>query len=92
MGEFSGLGLLDIIAIQSALWIMPMNSLLGMIDVRAFERMKKFRKDINLGSFSQNNIIVSLTDFEKTLSTIYKIMQRYIDDLDAGDTSLSQQS
>jgi hypothetical protein len=89
MGEFSGLGLLDILAIQAALWIMPANSLLGLIDLRAFSRLK-LRKDIKSDALTQNDVIASLTDFEKTLRTIYVIMQKYINDLDRGDTSLSQ--
>ncbi len=40
MGEFSGLGLCDILAIIASLYIMPIEDLLGFLDKDAFERMK----------------------------------------------------
>lgn len=77
MGEFSGIGLIDMIAIQAALWIMPGNSLLGLIDNRAFTRMTTYRKEINLNGASQNDVITSLTDFQSSLSTTYLLIQAY---------------
>lgn len=77
MGEFSGIGLIDMIAIQSALWIMPGNSLLGLIDNRAFTRMTTYRKEININGASQNDIITSLTDFQTSLMTTYLLIQAY---------------
>jgi len=40
MGEFSGLGLCDILAIIASLYIMPIEDLLGFLDKDAFDRMK----------------------------------------------------
>ena len=40
MGEFSGLGLCDILAIIASLHIMPIEDLLGFLDKDAFDRMK----------------------------------------------------
>jgi hypothetical protein len=88
MGEFSGLGLIDMIAIQAALWIMPQNSLLGLIDTNAFDRMNTYRSStINLNGASQNDIMASLMDFEKTLTTIYLLIQDYFDSIYDGSSS-----
>lgn len=86
MGEFSGIGLIDMVAMQAALWIMPENSLLGLIDKRAFSRISEFRSDtINLQSASQNDLNTSLQDFEKTLKTIYLFIQDYYNSLGTGE-------
>lgn len=87
MGEFSGLGLIDMIAIQAALWIMPENSLLGLIDTRAFARVQQFRPNINLNGATQNDVLTSLTDFEGTLKTIYLLIQDYYDSIYDGSAS-----
>jgi hypothetical protein len=88
MGEFSGLGLIDMIAIQAALWVMPQNSLLGLIDLNAFTRMQTYRKTtINLNGATQNDIMTSLMDFEKTLTTIYLLIQDYYDSIYDGSSS-----
>lgn len=83
MGEFSGIGVLDILAIQAALFIMDGNSLLGLIDSNAYLRAGS-RKDINISGHSQNTIIGSLTSFEMTLKNIYLVMQGYFDNLNNG--------
>lgn len=90
MGEFSGLGLIDMVAIQAALWIMPANSLLGLIDLNAFGRITpQIRPDINLNGASQNDIMTSLSDFETTLKTIYLLIQDYYDSIyDGSDSSV----
>lgn len=41
MGEFSGLGLCDIVAIVGSLWVMPKNTLLGFLDSDAFARAQQ---------------------------------------------------
>jgi hypothetical protein len=86
MGEFSGIGMLDILAIQAALWIMPINSLVGLIDTRAFARIPA---NLQSTSVSQNDVITSLTDFEKNLIVIYKLIQTYLDNLQTGNTVLN---
>lgn len=42
MGEFSGLGLCDIVAIVGSLWIMPKDLLLGFLDADAFARAQLY--------------------------------------------------
>lgn len=90
MGEFSGIGLIDIVAIQAALWIMPQASLLGLIDTRALQRIADFRPDINIKGTDNNpvvpdDVITSLENFEKTLSIIYSIIQDYYKGINNGD-------
>lgn len=85
MGEFGGIGLIDMVAIQAALWIMDPQALLGLIDKRAFDRISEFRKDtINLGASTQLGVIDSLTNFEQILRTIYTFIQDYYDGLNNG--------
>jgi hypothetical protein len=76
VGEFSGLGLLDIMAIQAALWIVDPAVLVGLIDSRAQARMQ-LRKDITPPS-PNSNIINCLTEFEAIVKQIYKLIGSYI--------------
>ena len=77
MGEFSGIGLIDIVAMQTALWIMEPSALLGLIDQRAFQRAKKYRPDLNLNNINQADITTALQNFETTLKQIYLYIQTY---------------
>jgi hypothetical protein len=92
MGEFSGIGLIDIIAIQAALWIMPEKSLLGLIDARAYARLQKYRTDLNVNdpdgsAISPNPIMQSLTEFETALKTVYSLIQNYYDSIYNGSVT-----
>jgi hypothetical protein len=91
MGEFSGLGVLDVLSIQSTLWVMPINSLLGLIDQRAFARLKE-RSDLKSASLAQNPISTSMMDFDTGVSVTFKLIQQYFNDLSAGDFSLTNQN
>lgn len=79
-GEFSGLGLLDIFAIQAALWSMSPEGIIGLIDEdarnRADENTIKGKIDIVLPD-SSKPILEALTEFEKKLSEIYAFMGGY---------------
>ena len=77
MGEFSGIGLLDIFATQAALWIMDPSALLGLIDTRAFARLHT-RTDINIGSASQMAPLAAISSFETTVQTIYQLIDALI--------------
>jgi hypothetical protein len=91
MGEFGGIGLLDILSIQATLWVMPISSLLGLIDQRAFARLQK-RTDLNSTSLTQNSIAQSMADLDSGVSINLKLIQQYFDDLKAGDFSLTNQN
>jgi hypothetical protein len=71
MGEFSGLGLLDIIAIQLVLWTISEEALVGLIDEPAQQRMGQV---LYLKSVTPKLILDSLKEFEKQLSGIYVLM------------------
>lgn len=82
-GEFSGLGLLDIMAIQITLWSLPVEVLAGLIDERAFVRLQS---DNSLKSDALSNsrvsIMEALVQFEKKISEVYKLMQKFVDNLE----------
>lgn len=70
MGEFSGLGLCDIIAIIAALYLMPPASLLGFLDPDALSRMNtQFNH-----TFTSPGIQQAMTDFTATLQQFYQLM------------------
>lgn len=84
MGEFSGLGLIDIVAIQSALWLMDRDKLVGLIDSRAYERLKnkKYRPNLNVSGISRSeDVLESIKDFETKLKDIYSLIQLYFDQI-----------
>lgn len=75
-GEFSGLGLLDIIAIQATLWIIDKNSLLGLIDDSAIERMQNIQ-GLRANTGGRATPLNALKEFEKKLSEIYVLMELF---------------
>jgi hypothetical protein len=81
VGEFSGLGLLDIFAIQAAMWVVDPSVLVSMIDGRALARMQQ-RQDLTFNGVSQgSDIIQTLTQFETVVVSMYKLIDAYIQDL-----------
>jgi hypothetical protein len=86
MGEFSGIGIIDMLAIQAALWIMDSSSLLGLIDDAAFARLKANRPNLNLNGNSQSDIRSSLQELEKQIKYIYLLTQKYIDSINNGSS------
>ncbi len=87
-GEFSGLGLLDIMAIQAAFWIMEPEALVGLIDNEAIGRMQS---DQNLqGTLGGFKPIDALKEFEKKISEIYVLIQAFYAEALAGGTNIKQ--
>jgi len=81
MGEFSGLGLCDIFAIQGALHILPLRYLLGLIDDDAFDRMNKILKT-NIESSDRSSPDEALEELSSIVFDFYGIMDKiYIDKL-----------
>ncbi len=90
MGEFSGLGLIDIIAIQAAFWLMDRDKLVGLIDARAYARLKEHRPNLNVKGISRSeDIFESLKDFETKLKDIYLLIQLYFNQLYSGKAYIS---
>jgi len=80
MGEFSGLGLCDIIAVIGALKTMPIEDLLGLLDTDAYARAQTL---LGSGLPAKNPSVVDCLDsLEQEVSAFYQIMdQTYIDAL-----------
>ena len=90
MGEFSGLGILDIIAIQSAFWLMDMDKLLGLLDRTAYDRLVSSRPFINAGDFARSeDVFESLTHFETHLKEVYSLIQLYFNQIYTGNPASS---
>lgn len=75
MGEFSGFGLCDIIAILGALYIMPKEQLLGFLDIDALARMNKVPGLSGTASTLEEASIAlhaKVKDFYILMDTIYE--------------------
>ena len=75
-GEFSGLGLLDIIAIQATLWIISPGALLGLIDDVAISRMQT-NASLKADTSARLSITDALTEFETKLSGVYVLFNSF---------------
>lgn len=87
MGEFSGLGLCDIIAIYTALWTVDKNVLVNMLDDEAFDRMYSdpaLRDDVVESRKSSGSRTLGGTDvlqqFESKIKEIYNLMDKLLQD------------
>ncbi len=88
MGEFSGLGLCDIIAVMAALYIMPVNDLLGFLDDAAFTRMKtamQLQDMVGSGTTSpqvvKSDITTAHTSFISKVKDFYNLMDKIYQDI-----------
>lgn len=87
MGEFSGLGLCDIIAIMGALYVMPLNdhtdtgNLLGFLDNDAIDRAEVVLKQPS-GSLrsARSGIVPAMTSLCDTVNAFYQIMDKIFED------------
>lgn len=77
MGEFSGLGLCDIIAVMGTLYIMPKNDLLGFLDEDAIARMNVSLK-LNVSS---PGVQVAANSFSSTVKDFYNLMDKIYQDV-----------
>lgn len=77
MGDFSGLGLCDIVAVMGALYIMPKNDLLGFLDDDALKRMNVLLK-LNESS---PGIQPAMNSFVSTVKDFYNLMDKIYQDL-----------
>jgi hypothetical protein len=75
-GEFSGFGLCDMVAILGALYIIPIENLLGFLDPDSYTRAKKhpLLKNGVLPENNPSNIKDALNDLTKTVKNYYDIM------------------
>lgn len=73
MGEFSGLGLCDIVAVMGALYIMPRESLLGFLDPDSFSRMTNSVNYIP-DNVVQSDITTTMNSFLENVKGYYNLM------------------
>ena len=77
MGEFSGLGLCDIVVIMGAFWLIDKADLIGLLDKDAYDRMKvipELKEDPSISIRSDIN--ASLTNFEKKVHELYELADK----------------
>lgn len=86
MGEFSGLGLCDIVAVIGTLYTMPIADLLGLLDQDAYARAQTA-----LGSVpaATSSITACMTSLLQGVSAFYQIMDQVFTDT-LGNQSLNQ--
>jgi hypothetical protein len=83
MGEFSGLGLCDILATIASLYIMPIENLLGFLDDDAFERMKY---KLNQPSVTKSNLSESIAQLTEKTKAFYNLMDQICKDIDQNNS------
>lgn len=84
MGEFSGLGLCDILAICTALWVVDKTVLLNLLDDTALARMAE---DPTLKVISiTRDTPGSLIKFEQAVKEVYELMDKLYQDIRSGNT------
>lgn len=75
-GEVSGLGLIDVLAIYTALWAIDIDTLIGFLDEEAFDRLYKFNPELRTGEVElrKGGLVLDgisvLTTFENKLFNI----------------------
>lgn len=79
MGEFSGFGLLDAICIITALYVMPKENLLGLLDDESFLRCKTQLSLPN--NQEKSNIIFSLEELNKQIHAMYNLSEKIFTDV-----------
>lgn len=91
MGEFSGLGLADIIAIVGSLYVIPQVNLLGFLDDDAIVRAETVL-GVSAGSLQgqRPDLTTAMTSFASTVNLFYLIMdQVFLDNWNAGGLNIT---
>lgn len=86
MGEFSGFGLCDIIAVLAALYVMPKESLTGFLDDAAYSRMITLVKFTN-GPPEHASIETAMNDLLNYVKDFYNLMDKSYEDVLQNDNS-----
>lgn len=80
MGEFSGLGLCDIVAVMGALYIMPKEDILGFLDEDAFPRMIS-ALSLQISGLVNPGLDQAMTSFIAKVKDFYNLMDKIYQDL-----------
>lgn len=77
-GEISGLGLIDILAIYTALWAIDIDVLISMLDDRSFNRMRNFNAELRAAADGANKIGINsaIQAFERQVINILSYADR----------------
>ena len=90
MGEFSGLGLCDILAISTALWIVDKETLINMLDNTAIDRMLELPElsasEVLAASASHMEPTDVLTKFESKVKEVFQLMDAIYKDIRTKNT------
>lgn len=81
MGEFSGLGLCDIVAILGGLYLMPKESLLGFLDDDAFIRMQDAGLTVSDSESAVRGLSSASNDFINVVKDLYNLMDKIYQDM-----------
>jgi hypothetical protein len=77
MGEFSGLGLSDIIAVVNALYVIPIEDLLGLLDDDAYARAGV---SLNQSLATRSSIGDAMQSLANTVNGLYQVMDQIFQD------------
>jgi len=77
-GEVSGLGLIDVLAINTALWAIDIETLLGFLDGEAFDRLYTFNKDLRVPQVNQRKTAKTTPLMSETLQTFEQQVARVL--------------
>jgi hypothetical protein len=83
LGEISGLGLIDILAIWTALWAIDITALIALLDDSAFSRLYENNSDLRSTEVvaRHNGTIMSVIDANKALEDIVSNILKFVDGL-----------
>jgi hypothetical protein len=84
MGEFSGLGLADIIAIMGALYTMAPADLLGFLDVDAYTRAQSV---LGTSLPAKSSITTTMTNFANIVNGFYQVMDQIFQDFNSNNAT-----
>ncbi len=79
-GEISGLGLIDILSIYTALWAIDIKSLIGFLDDETFERLVTYNPELKSTALEARgtDILSTLNDFEHKLINILSFADKLL--------------
>jgi len=79
LGDFSGLGILDVICYITALYLLPKENILGLLDDAAFARCKNILKipDTQVKS----DVLSSMKEYVKNLHSMYALAEKIVLDI-----------
>jgi hypothetical protein len=84
MGEFSGLGLADIVAIMGALYVMQPQDLLGFLDVDAYARAQTI---LGPSLLPKSDITTTMTNFASIVNGFYQVMDQIFQDFNSNNAT-----